>query len=458
MSMRILIYAINFSPELTGIGKYSGEMAEWLAARGHAIRVVTAPPYYPAWRISMGFRNWWSTEIRQCVDPVGIELTPRMNLGQPSPTGHSSCKTASNIEGSIGSLGVWRCPLWVPFQPGGLKRLLHLASFAFSSFPVMFLQITWRPHVVWVVEPALFCAPTALAVARICGAKAWLHVQDFEVDAAFELGLLKGQQMRRLVMVVERLLMRHFDVVSTISKRMHQRLLDKGVAPEKVRLAINWVNMATFALTKPEAVAIYRKVLGIAPNAVIALYSGNMGRKQGIEILAEVASLFEQGGGLINAQESVVFVFCGDGVGRDDLEVRCLGLANVKFLDLQPASCLPVLLAMADIHLLPQSADAADLVMPSKLTGMLASARPVVATAHAGSELAEVVQGCGLVVPPADPQAMAQAVNTLAGNPAMRKRLGLAGLSYAQKNLDKETVLDLFNADLQAMVSKLKLT
>ena len=49
--MRILIHGINFSPELTGIGKYSGEMAEWLVAQGHEVRVVTAPPYYPEWRV-----------------------------------------------------------------------------------------------------------------------------------------------------------------------------------------------------------------------------------------------------------------------------------------------------------------------------------------------------------------------------------------------------------------------
>lgn len=44
VDLRILIHGINFSPELTGIGKYSGEMAEWLAAQGHEVRVVTAPP------------------------------------------------------------------------------------------------------------------------------------------------------------------------------------------------------------------------------------------------------------------------------------------------------------------------------------------------------------------------------------------------------------------------------
>ena len=111
--MKILLYGINFAPELTGIGKYTGEMAAWLAAQGHAVRVVTAPPYYPAWAVSAGHsgKRWVFEEWR------GVR--------------------------------VWRCPLWVPPQPGGLKRLLHLASFALSSLPVMLRQVFWRADVVW---------------------------------------------------------------------------------------------------------------------------------------------------------------------------------------------------------------------------------------------------------------------------------------------------------------------
>ena len=103
--MRIVIYGINYSPELTGIGKYSGEMAEWLASRGHEVRVVTAPPYYPQWRIREGFSNIWSKEEKSYTD-----------------------LTFNNGSGVL----VYRCPLWVPEQPSGFKRLLHLASFAFS--------------------------------------------------------------------------------------------------------------------------------------------------------------------------------------------------------------------------------------------------------------------------------------------------------------------------------------
>lgn len=378
-------------------------MAAWLAARGYEVRVVTAPPYYPDWAVGAGYsaRNWRRERWQ------GVQ--------------------------------VWRCPLWVPARPGGARRLLHLASFALGSLPVMLRQVLWRPDVVWVVEPALFCAPAALAVARLSGARAWLHVQDFEVDAAFDLGLLRGKLLRGLVAGVERWLMRRFDGVSTISQRMHQRLLDKGVAPARAVLAPNWVDLSAITPAMTGSGNAFRAELGIATDAVVALYSGNMGAKQGLELLADVAKLCLTQSG--PAQPAIVFVFCGNGAGRADLVQRCAGLPNAHFLDLQPMARLNDLLALADIHLLPQRADAADLVMPSKLTGMLASARPVVATARPGTELASVVQGCGLVVPPEDPRAMADAVLALAADAAWRARLGAAGRAHAVQHMDREAVL-----------------
>ena len=181
--MKILIHGINFSPELTGIGKYSGEMAEWLINAGHEVRVVTAPPYYPQWRIAVGHANRWRV-----------------------------CKEQAK------GLTVYRCPLWVPSNPSGLKRVLHLASFAMASLPVMLRQVAWRPDVVLAVEPPFFCAPQAWLTARLSGAQAWLHIQDFEIDAAFDLGLLRADWAKRWVLSFERFWLRRFDRISTVSE------------------------------------------------------------------------------------------------------------------------------------------------------------------------------------------------------------------------------------------------
>ncbi len=437
--MRILIHGINFSPELTGIGKYSGEMAEWLATQEHEVRVVTAPPYYPQWHVADGFSNWWTKEA--------LPIYQKQHANVPLQAREDIAKK--------GSLVAYRCPLWVPHKPTGLKRILHLASFAFFSLPVMLSQIFWRPDVVWVVEPPLFCAPQAWLVARLSGAKVWLHIQDYEVDAAFDLNLLKGVTLRRLVAFGERWLMRRFDRVSTISQRMVELAITKGVTSNRVILFPNWVDVETIVPKQLESKDVaanndiydYRAKLSISADSVVALYSGNMGSKQGLEILAQVAALLRN-------SMNVVFVFCGNGAGRDSLMSDCAHLPNVRFLDLQPLQLLGELLCMADIHLLPQRADAADLVMPSKLTGMLASGRPVIATAHMGTELASVVSSCGLVVPPEQPHHFAEAIKKLASDDALRTQMGRAGRAYAEANLHSDAILSKFELELKALVKQ----
>jgi colanic acid biosynthesis glycosyl transferase WcaI len=406
--MKLLVYGINFAPELTGIGKYTGEMVAWLAARGHEVRVVTAPPYYPDWAIRPGYSG--------------------------------SRYAREDWRGAT----VFRTPLWVPRKLTGLKRLLHLASFALSSLPTLLAQWRWKPDVVWVTEPPLFCTPAALAFARLRSAKAWLHIQDYEVDAAFELGLLKGAGARSIVAAAERGLMRRFDRISTISSRMRERAGSKGCEAARLVSLPNWADVS--AVQPLQAASSYRAELGIAQDAVVALYSGNMGAKQGLELLAEMAHLLQ-------GRPDLEFVFCGNGAGRADLMRRCEKLANVRFLDLQPVERLGDLLGLADIHLLPQRADAADLVMPSKLTGMLSSGRPVVAGARPETELGRVAAQCGIAVAPDDARAFADAVLTLASQPDLRRELSLRARAFAEANFDRDAVLARFERDLEACIA-----
>lgn len=394
--MKILIYSANFAPEPTGIGKYSGEMAEWLAAQGHDVRVVAAPPYYPAWKLGAGYA--WP--------PYRQEM--------------------------VGGARVWRAPLWVPAEPGGLKRVLHLLTFAASSMPVMLMQVFWRPDVVLTVAPAFVCAPMGWLTARLSGARAWLHIQDFEVDVAFKMGLLKGRVSRSLVRWAESKIFRRFDAVSSISARMLDHLRVKGVKPHRVRFFPNWVDINHVRPLKAEST--YRAELGIAPGAVVALFSGTLGNKQGLMVIPEAAKRLAH-------RDDVVFVICGDGVMKPQIEAACAGLRNVRLLPLQPVERLGDLLGLADIHLLPQSPEAEDLVLPSKLSGMLSSGRPVIATCHDGTEIANVVSQCGAVVPPEDAESLARALGELVDQPELRRDLGGKARRYAEENLARDSVL-----------------
>lgn len=404
--LRILVYGLNYAPELTGIGKYTGELCTWLAQRGHAVRVITAPPYYPAWRIDAAYAGRrWHRERYEGVD-------------------------------------VWRCPLWVPEKPSGLKRVLHLLSFAATSSPLLATQAGWRPDVVLAIEPTLACALPAWMVARATGARAWLHVQDFEVDAAFSLGLLP-KRLRPAVMAFERQLMRRFDRVSTISEKMYELLAAKSVPPDRRVLFPNWVDCR--AIYPRGAASEFRAQLNIPPESFVALYAGNMGEKQGLEVLIDAAHELRNDRGL-------TFVLCGEGAARARLQEKAQGLDNIRWLPLQPFARLNDLLNLADVHVLPQRADAADLVMPSKLTGMLASGRPVIATAHPNTELGRVVSATGRVTPPGDVAAFVAAIRDLKNDVLTRHALGREARRYAECQLHKDVVLTQFEEALRLCV------
>jgi len=407
--MKILLYSMNFSPEMAGIGKYSGEMADWLKKKGHDVRVIAAPPYFPQWKPFIGYNAW------------------------------SYSATAWN------GIPVWRAPTWIPAKPGGLTRILHLATFMFSSMPLLVLNLRWKPDVVMVVEPPLFCAPAVLAFSKLLRIKSWLHIQDYELDAAFELGLMRGKRSRRLAESAERWLLNKFSRVSTISSQMVERARDKGTANSRLVLFPNWVDVSSiYPLAGRNT---YRDTLLIPQDAVVVLYSGSMGRKQGLDVLSAVARQ-------LDTDRNIHFVFCGNGPTRDDLASQCADLPNVHFMDLQPIERLNELLGLADIHVLPQRADAADLVMPSKLTGMLASGRAVIVTALPDTELGRVGQQCAHVVAPGDAPALAEAISTLSMSRDQRERLGAAGRAYAENELNRNAILQRFEQEMLRCISE----
>ena len=396
--MKILLLSLNFAPELTGIGKYSGEMANGLVDRGHDVSVVCAPPYYPAWRVEDGHRG------------------DRYRIERPRP-----------------GLTVYRCPIWLPDKLGGGRRLLHLASFALSSLPVLLWLVLWNPKLVFVVAPSLFAAPAGWLVARMSGARAWLHVQDFEIDAAFRLGILRLPFVRRGALFFERVLLRRFDAVSTISRRMVRQLATKGISMQDTELVRNWVDLSS--VRPGDHSPALRQALGIGPAQLVCLFSGTINRKQGLDAVIEAARLLMD-------EPEIVFVIGGNGELRTSLEAAAADLSNVRFIDLQPASGLNALLNMADVHLLPQMREAADLVMPSKLGGMLASGRPVVAGAMPGTETGSIVSGCGVLTAPECARGFASAIRLLAADADLRLRLGREGRLYAERMLSSTVILD----------------
>jgi len=411
--MRILLVGINYAPDLIGVAKYNTELCEALAAAGHEVRVVTAPPYYPEWKVPAAYRSWF---YRSDV---------------------------------INDVSVKRAPIYVPKKPSGAKRLIHHLSFALTcAGPVLSEVLRWRPDVAFSVAPSLMSAAFTAWLARRCGAFSWLHVQDFEVDAAFDLGILSNKALRRRMVAVERSILRSFDTVSTISPQMIDRLLYKGVAPERIREFRNWTD--TNQISPSDHTTRFRKELGLQISDFVGLYSGTMSNKQSLDLIIEAAKLLQ------HSSPNIRFIMSGEGPHKATLQGLAVGLTNVQFVGLQPDDRFTELLRTADFHLIPQRAEAADLVLPSKLGAIFATGRPVIAMSRPDAGLANEVTGAGLVVPPGDTVALAAAIRLLAADKTLCASLGKAARAIALARWDKTVILKTLDQTLTRLIEPKK--
>lgn len=399
---RLLIYGMNYWPEFTSTGRYSGEIGASLAERGVRVEVVTTPPHYPGWAVQKPFR-----------------------AGRYSSD-------------HIGDVRVFRCPLVLRREMRGIWRLIAPLTFAIASTPVaLWRLVRLKPDVLLCIEPTLFSAPIVSLAAKLLGVRTVLHVQDLEIDAAFGVGHLKSSGfLRRCANVFERMARRRFDSVVTISNAMRAKLAKKGVADSRLRIIRNWVNLDR--IRPLHGANAYREKLGIAETTLVVEYAGSIGAKQALEVVLDAAER-------LTSERDIVFVIAGDGPAKARLMKQYAHLPNVRFLEPQPEESLCSFLNLADLHVIPQLAEAADLVLPSKLGGMLASGRPIVATVHPDHELGTFLGDAAILVPPGDSATLAEAIRTFAAkrldDGADRRRVLAQALSSNERLADFAAVL-----------------
>jgi colanic acid biosynthesis glycosyl transferase WcaI len=402
----ILVIGHNYAPEPVGIAVYTSGMAEMLAADGHEVRVICGTPCYPHWSVLPGYSHY---------------------------------KVTHRCEGGV---AVTRLPHFVPSVPRGWRRILHHLSFALLATWAM-LRACWRrrPDVIVAIAPSILSTAVARLVATCVRRPLWIHVQDLELEVALATGQLPGgRRTAALLGAVERWALSG-DRVSSISPAMRERLaakLGRGAAVFEFR---NWADPAV--VHRAEAESPYRREWRIGRPHVV-LYSGNIAAKQGVELVVEAARL-------LGWRTDIQFVICGNGANRAALEGAARG-SGVMIHDLQPTELLGDLLALASVHVLPQIAGAADLVLPSKLPNMLASGRPVIATAGEGTGIAGELGGAGLLTPPHDARALADAIASLIDDPTRRAAMGAAGRRLAAARWNKREILEQFGRELRTLV------
>ena len=386
--MRIIVWGINYAPELTGIAPFNAGLCEDLRRRGHTVEMITGFPYYPRWEKAPGDRG-------------------RLHRRE-----------------EINGVPVYRCWQYVPRRVTTLRRIAHELTFGLGSL----LRVLLRPaaDVYIVVSPPLILGPLASLLCRLKRRPYVFHVQDLQPDAAVGLGMVKPGLFTRLLYRVEAWAYRDAAAVSGISDGMMQAFAAKGVPESKRWLFPNWIRggVSAAASERCAAAAAFRAKYGIPAGCFLASYSGNLGRKQGLETLVEaVARLDARPAGAPGIQVLLV----GDGAMRETLaaQVRAKGMTGLRMLPLLDETDYQGMLAASDVSLIVQSPGTGQYFFPSKLLSILTAGCPVLSVADDDSELAKAVAdgAFGRNVRPADPTALAQALEELAADPAALAQL-----------------------------------
>lgn len=323
-------------------------MLDWLASQGYDCTVIATYPYYPQWKIAPAYKGrqfWYKKERR-------------------------------------GTIGVYRCPHYIPANPGGIKRMMLDFSFFVSGFfKTLQLVLGKKRNIVIVVSPPLVPTLLGLLYKTLRGGKMIFHVQDLQIEAARDLQMIRSKMLIRLLFGLESFIMKRAATLSSISTGMVRKV--KLKAKREVTLFPNWSDTTRFY---PMDRTGLKSEFGLAETDTVILYSGAIGEKQGLDIILHAAKYFA-------GDLQFKFVICGSGPYKENLEKQAVSFkaTNVLFLPLQPAEALNRFLNMADLHLVIQKADASDLVMPSKLTNILAVGGLAIVTANAGNSLYDEV-------------------------------------------------------------------
>jgi colanic acid biosynthesis glycosyl transferase WcaI len=290
----------------------------------------------------------------------------------------------------------------------------------------------------------------------LLGAAAWLvgaikrspflfHVQDMQPDAAVGLGMIRTGWFTKALYALEAFAYRSAGRVSGITRGMLDTFRRKGVPESKLIYFPNAIGLS--GQTHPER-GQFRCKHQFSDDDFLAVYAGNLGVKQGLEVLIDAVRLVRN--------QSIRIVICGDGAQRDFLAARIheFRLPNVRMLSLQQGDDYSALLADADLCFITQQAGSGNSFFPSKLLGLLAFAKPVVTVAASQTELALALEqgGFGINIPPGQPAELARILDELAVDPARLNRFGSAGREYVRQ-FEKQHVLNDFARQLETLVA-----
>lgn len=400
MSNKITVITANFYPEDTAIGLYTTQFAEHLKSNGFEITVLTGFPYYPKWEINTAYKDKKSfyTEIYN-----GIKII--------------------------------RFKQYVPKKVTFLGRILMILSFNFGLFINLF-KLKKTDLIISIVPFTTNCF-LGNFYSFFHKTKFWIHLQDFEFDLLIDSGIgTKNSLLKslffKILLKTESILLNSADIVSTISNSMIRKVYEKS-NPKEVFYFPNWVSIENINPDNSEPHPYFDET------KYNLLYSGNIGEKQDWDFFIEFCKL-------IKLEDHLEIIIVGNGGYYNTLKDRASTFEFVKFKDVVPYSDLSNLLCSANCHFLFQKIDVVDSVMPSKLLGMMASAKPSIITGNENSEVNKILNNsnAGFYIATNNVTDVYEKIISLKNNIEKSSFMGKQAREFVKNRFSDKSVLDSF--------------
>lgn len=409
--MHVLLLALNYHPDKLGNAPLMTGLAEGLVERGHRVTVVCAMPHHETGRIEAAYRGkGWVRDRRNGVEIVRVWLWAR--------GGGAAAKMAGYLSFSGSALGA---------ALGAVRGV----------------------DVVLTPSPPLTLGLADIALGRLWGVPYVYNVQDLFPEAAVRLGVLRNRGVIAGFERLERWVLRRAARVVVISEGFLPHVRAAGVAAGRAVYVPNFAEVDEI-VPQPRAGNAFRARLGWGDDCFVVQFSGRMGYSQGLDGVVEAWRRLRA------RRPDARLMMVGDGQAQAGVAAALAGDDRAAVLPTQPREDLAALLGAADVGLAPLLPGMAATCIPSKIFGIMAAGRPVVAGVEGESETARLVVGSGggVVVPPADPRALAGAIEGLMDDRAAAAAMGAAGRRYVVAHHARAAVVARYEAVLRAVVDE----
>jgi len=393
--MHILFLTDNFPPETNAPASRTYEHAKRWVACGHRVTVMTGAPNFPSGKVHAGYRNaLWQ---RETID--GIEV-----------------------------VRVWT---YITANEGFLRRTLDYASFMVSA--ILASPFLSRPHVIVGTSPQFFTACAAWVVSLLWWRPFVFELRDLWPDSIIAVGAMRETAAIRLLRKLEYFLYRRADRIVSVTHSFKNVLAGNGIPPDKIAVVPNGVDLDSYRPgAKPQEL---ERKLGLE-GKFVAAYVGTIGMAHGLGAVLDAAAR-------LRMRTDIRFLLVGTGAEQAALAMRCNDerLDNVIFAGAVSKTEVREYWRLCDVALvLLRDSELFVHVIPSKMFEAMGTERPIVLGVRGESRgILEAAQA-GIPITPESSEELADAITLLAGDSALRNRLGKSGRSFAAREFDRDNL------------------